>query len=174
MLNLAAALIYILVAGLALRARAGLAQAGARAHWAGVAACFLALAAWRLFEGEAALQEIARQAAHSTGDYDRRREWQGPVVAMAVLLAAPAMGWIAWSARGIPPVMWSRMATLGLLAYSAVRAISFHPVDVLIYAGIGRLHLNHVIDLGLCAAVAACAVYSPRRSGRPAYRRAGR
>lgn len=164
MLNLAAAVIYVLVAGLALRARVGLVQPAARLHWAAVAFCFMALAAWRLLEGEAAMQELARQAAHSSGDYDRRREWQGPLVAMALLFGAPILGWIAWQARGVPPVLWSRIATLGLLAYSAVRAISFHPVDALVYAGIGPLHLNHVIDIGLCAAVAACAVYRPGRS----------
>jgi hypothetical protein len=179
LLNLAAAAIYVLVAALALGARRGLLQPAARMHWAGVALCFAALAAWRLLEGEAALQELARQAAHSAGDYDRRREWQGPVVAAALLFGVPALGWAAWRVRGVPPVLWSRIATLGLLAYSAVRAISFHPVDALIYAGIGRLHLNHVIDIGLCAVVAACALYRPRSArhagaGRAPGRRPGR
>lgn len=174
MLNLAAALIYVAVAGLALHARRKLPYPPARLHWAGVAACFAALAAWRLAEGEALIQEIARNAAHASGDYDRRREWQGPLVALAILAGAPAFAWIAWQARHVPPVMWSRLATLGLLAYSALRAVSFHPVDVVIYAGIGRLHLNHVIDLGLCAVVAACALYRPRRARRVATRAARR
>lgn len=177
-LNLVAAFAYLVVMALALRAAGPAGRGRARLHWAGVAACFLGLAAWRLLEGESWIQALARNAAHAAGDYDRRRDWQGPLVAMALLFGAPALAWIAWQARQVPTILWSRLATLGLLAYSALRALSFHPVDALIYAGIGRLHINHGIDLGLCAVVAACALRRPgrvghrhpRRDGKPVFR----
>ncbi len=167
MLNFAAALVYIAVTVLALRAGRQMSHPRTRLHWAGIAACFAGLAAWRLLEGEAWIQELARSAAHASGDYDRRREWQGPLVALALLAGVPAFACMGWRVRHVPPVLWSRLAALGLLAFAAVRALSFHPVDALIYAGIGRFHLNHVIDLGLCAVVAACALHRPAGRYRP-------
>lgn len=167
MLNLLGVLAYLVVVlaclAAALRAR-GAPSRRARTrltrHWLGLAALFVILAAWRGLGGEVALQEWARGLLHAEGIYAARRSWQGPVGASALLAAGAWASWLAIRDRRRldPLVGWSRLAGLGLLGYTLLRLLSWHPVDALIYAGLGPFHINHLIDMGLTifCGLAAC------------------
>lgn len=180
MLNLLGVLLYLVVVVLclaaALRARGAPSRRTRKRlirHWLGLAALFVLLAAWRGWGGEAWVQEWGRGLLHTQGVYEQRRSWQGPLGA-SILLAAG--GWAAWLAvrnrqRIDPLIGWSRLAGLGLLGYSLLRLLSWHPVDAIIYASLGPFLVNHLIDAGLtlfcglCAAIAVRAHFAPM--GRP-------
>jgi hypothetical protein len=164
MFNIAGAVIYLAVAALALRAalqsRSGGRSQNAFVHWRALALLFVGLAGWRLSGAESVIQAFARHLAQNAGSYASRREWQGPVVALAVLAFAGIAAWAFLGPRGDRNVHWSRFAALGLLAYTAVRLVSLHAADAFVYASIGPFHVNHFIDLGLALTVAYFAVLS--------------
>jgi hypothetical protein len=60
------------------------------------------------------------------------------------------------------------LATAGFLPLYAVRLISWHATDQLLYGG--GIHLNWVIDLGLTSIVAGAALLFIFRSSRAAVR----
>jgi hypothetical protein len=158
MLNLLGVLVYLAVSGLcltaALRARKAPSRRARRQlvrHWSGLAMLFALLAAWRGWGGEVFVQEWGRGLLHAEGVYAARRSWQGPVGAFALLAAG---AWVSWLAirdhhRIDPLVGWSRIAGLGLLGYTLLRLLSWHPVDAVIYASLGPILVNHLIDMGL-------------------------
>lgn len=137
------------------------AVAGARARrgsrqtdWWIVAGVFLVLAGWRLAGGELRLQDDMRAFAESAGIYGMRRESQA-IVSVALIGAGFLAVW--WIARG--PYALSRLARWAALAsvgYAALRFISLHAIDSLLYRA-GPFHLNYVIDMGLTLACAALA-----------------
>lgn len=166
MLNLAGSLAYLAVSVLAVRTalwsrRVGRPSATA-AHWWTVAVLFAGLAAWRAAGGEALAQGFARDLVLDAGNYALRREWQAPLVALAALAGAACMAWAFVAPRTDPNVYWSRLAAIGLLAYSAVRLVSLHSVDAILYASVGPFHVNHFMDLGLTAVVGYFAIISIR------------
>lgn len=149
MFNLAGALVYLLVAAAAI-ACARRETGGAAARWWSIAATFVLLAGWRLLHGEDQVQAWLRHAAEASGTYETRTAWQGPLASLAVLGGAALLYWL--SRRGVRDSAWivlARLATASLAGFTAVRAMSFHPIDQLIYLSVGPLHLNHVIDIGL-------------------------
>ena len=165
MFNLAGAFAYLIVAAIALAALRG-ARADVARQWLLVALAFVALAAWRLGQGEALVHDGMRALAEAGGAYAQRRAAQAPVVAFAVVAGGGAWLYVAMTG-GLPRWLHrARLATLALLGYTVVRAISFHPVDAIIYAGPGLLHVNHLIDMGLSAIVAGCAVADWRSTAR--------
>lgn len=179
MLNLLGALAYLVVVLACLAAALHARRAPSRRargqlvrHWLGLMVLFALLAAWRGLGGEAAVQEWGRNLLHAEGVYAMRRSWQGPVGASALLGAGAWVGWLAIrDRRRIDPLVgWSRLAGLGLLGYTLLRLMSWHPVDAIIYAGVGPLLVNHLIDMGLtvfcgiAAGVASRARFMPQRS----------
>lgn len=169
MLNLAGALVYLAVSALAIRAalqsHRGVRPKAAAFHWWAVALLFAGLAAWRFAEGEALAQGFARGLALDAGSYASRREWQVPLVGLAALAGAAYTVWAFIGPRADTNVHWSRLAAIGLLVYSAVRMVSLHAVDAILYTSIGPFHLNHFIDLGLTAMVGYFASISTGSAG---------
>lgn len=172
MFNLAGALFYLAVAAAAWRAalhcRSGAnAKQGARLafHWQAVALLFAGLAVWRLGAGEAVVQTWVREATQASGSYALRQRWQAPVAALAMLGGGAWIIWLVAARHADPLLQWSRFASLGLLAYSMFRLVSFHSVDAVIYRSFGPFHLNHGIDLGLAALAGWCAILACRTPG---------
>lgn len=175
MFNFSGAVFYLVVASLAWcaavhcgRVPGGQGARGRAFRWRAVALVFVVLAAWRIGQGEAIVQDWARDTAHAAGSYALRRQWQAPLAALVVLAGGAWMLRLAALRRVDVLLHWSRFASLALVAYSSLRLVSFHPVDALIYRGIGPFHLNHVIDLGLAGVVGCCAVVAARRARRAA------
>ena len=113
------------------------------------------------------LASIGREVAWGEGWYADRRPVQATIIvvlalgAIAVLAALPAMPG-GFSARG--RVLLASLLTLG--AYVAIRAVSLHQVDAILYdPGPESLRVGDVIELALVAA-SALAVVLVARPGR--------
>lgn len=169
-LSALAALAYLATAGTALVA-AVLAPAGgrrrARFNWIAVAGVFVLLAVWRLTNGEAVVQDIARTWARNSGVYDDRHSVQVPVTLGAVLMIA-ALVWLARRSSGAGFSGKALSVSLIMVVFTAVRATSLHAVDALLYESVGPVHINYLIDLGLTALVAVLALADCRRALVPA------
>lgn len=131
----------------------------AAAHWWAVAALFAGFAAWRLLNGEGRVQALLRGQLQADGTYDDRYTMQGPLAAALVVVLAAIGAIAAWRWYSQPPHRaWSMAGALGLLGFSVVRMVSYHPIDRLIYAGVGPLRLNYLIELG-CIGLVLYAIY---------------
>jgi hypothetical protein len=158
--SLAAALAYVVTAVLALACALAATRRPHRAairDWIAVALVFLALAGWRIANGEAQVQTFARNWAQMHGTYDDRHEWQAPITIGVMLVVAvlgiAAVRWAGSRASGRALCLAGAMVLLAVL-----RVVSLHAVDEILYRALGPFHLNYVLDLGLTGLVAALAL----------------
>jgi hypothetical protein len=154
-LSYLAALSYLATAVLALVA--GARHRAALQRWILVAVAFVMLAAWRLADGEALLQDRVRTWTRNSGTYDDRHVFQVPVTLGAVLILALIV-WLGWGTRRAGRPGQALCATAIMLVFTAVRAVSLHAIDAILYHSIGPVHVNYLIDLGLTAVVAGLAL----------------
>lgn len=168
-LGLAAAGFYVLVIVATGRA-AMIAQAHAqqqwhRRRWTLLALLFAALAVSRIFSVEDLLRDFLRDLLRSENAYAARRDFQSPIAAGVLAIAALAgLGWSVGRARKIRgrrnlAVEVASLAGLGMVLLALLRLVSFHPVDVLLY---GSLKLNWITDLGLSGIVAGAGAFYAR------------
>ena len=173
-INLAAIAMYAATAfacALALRAcRTSYARGGPERTWTVGMAAMIALAIARLYGLEDALRGGLRDLARGSDQYAGRAALQYPLLAL-VLAAAAGLCWLAWRQwRSLPRggsrrvELLARLALAGFALIYAVRIVSLHAVDALLYSG--PLRLNYVIEAGLCAVLAASAVLFDRRRKR--------
>lgn len=119
--------------------------------WCFVAVFFLGILALRLTGLEQIVHDILRSWSMLEGDYASRRAWQGPLAVLVILVLAGGVAVFVRKVlrRRVDAVTWTvRMALAGVLAMTgliALRLISFHGTDQLLYKG---PHLNWVIDTG--------------------------
>lgn len=133
--------------------------------WVLLALFFAALIPLRLLEVEEAVRDTLRAAMRAEGSYRERRDIQGPIVAAIILLAG--CGSLALLYRTMRIVRGRRnvarvvalVAALTMLLLMALRMISLHAVDALLY---GPVKLNWVVDLGTSLTVLGAAVYYVR------------
>lgn len=153
--NLAAVGLYLLAsfvaaAGLfgALRFR----QAGWHVRtWLLIVILFAALAALRGLGLEDFWQDALRNMMRADGAYQDRRAFQRPLAA-GVIAAAGLIAFL-WVYRGFRSVrgrrnvavMVAAASAFVMIALVALRLISLHPVDALLY---GPFKLNWIIDIG--------------------------
>lgn len=100
------------------------------------------------------LTQTLRDAAMRGGWYQSRRPLQ--VAFIAVLVAASAVA--CWSALRMRSGAWShyRIVACGmalLSAFVAIRAATFHHVDLLLGLGVSGFRVNHLLELGALALV---------------------
>jgi divalent metal cation (Fe/Co/Zn/Cd) transporter len=130
--------------------------------WLFVIVLFIVLTALRGLGLEDMWQSELRAMMRADGAYQDRREFQRPLAAIVV-----AFGGIAafiWAYRGFRNVRGRRnvaamvAAASGtvMIALVALRMISLHPVDALLY---GPVKLNWIIDIGSSLIVLVAAVY---------------
>ncbi|MHA6333018.1 hypothetical protein ACXYL9_04980 [Qipengyuania sp. CAU 1752] len=124
-----------------------------RLHWIGISAALVALAAWRLLQIEEFLRSWLRTEV--IGDaYDTRYEFQGPAAAIVILGGLAILALAAWQLHRRPlPVILSSLAIGGFAGLIAIRIVSIHILDRLIYSGIGPVRINYLIELGLLATI---------------------
>lgn len=161
-----ASVFYILVA-IAAGAGAGVAhnrrqQAWHMRSWLLLACLFLLLAASRMFDVEEMLRYNLRQMLRADAAYEHRREFQRPLVAGLVAIAAMFGFWWTYRvARRIKgrrniAVMVALVSGACMVLLIAMRMISLHLIDALLY---GPLKLNWVADVGLSWMVIGAAIY---------------
>lgn len=163
-LSLAAVGVYVVVAAGAAAAavRAGSSrQAGWRPWvWAAVAIMFVGFAVIRAFGLEDAVQADLRSQLLLENRYDARRQIQGPLFAVIFIFSsAIAAGLFYYLVRGKPGrrdtlTLLAAGCTCGMIVLSALRTVSLHSVDALLY---GPLKINWIADVGLSVAVLALA-----------------
>jgi len=136
--------------------------------WArsGLAAIFATLAVGRVFGLQWRLAEFFRRRAVVGGWYDERRGFQTWVVlAVAALAAAVVIAIVAVSLRRKSPrtlAVFAPVATL--LGFLAVRAVSLHQIDHLLYRRVAGVEVNLAVELTLLALVAAGLIWGPIRA----------
>lgn len=133
------------------------------ASWLAAAGTFALLLVVRLLAVEERGREVAREWFIAHGRYEERWAWQPAVTSLIIVAAAVALVWLVWrnwpGAKAPLPEKAHRLARLALLGFVplyALRLVSYHVFDQILYAG--PLRLNWVIDGGLTLAVAAGAV----------------
>jgi hypothetical protein len=125
--------------------------------WAGIAALFLALAAIRATDADSLAGAAMRALLTSEGDYGARQKIQAPFASTVILVG------FAFVAAGVyyRPALLRRYgrrlfralaASAAMIGLVALRAVSLHATDAMLYAG--PVHPNWIVDLGLTAAVA--------------------
>jgi len=134
---LAAAALYLLAAYFCWRVARRLGPSGTAGRseaqvWIAIAILFLVLGICRELDIQSAVTNYWRAIARQQGWYANRQTIQPEiigVIASAFLIASIAVLVVIW---GQPRI--TRLATAGtllLLTYISIRAVSFHPVDVL-------------------------------------------
>lgn len=138
--------------------------------WTAALAMMIALSLARLAGMEDRARDALRVLARGSDHYAERAAMQVPILVIVAALVAVAafLLWRKW--RSFSPGSSRRMAVaaqaclLGFAAIYAVRIVSLHAVDAVLYSGPFRL--NYVIEAGLCAVLAASAVMFDRRRKR--------
>lgn len=156
MLNTLAAFLYLAVAALCAGAGAltgtGRQGEGRWWNWMALAIFFAGFAAWRFFDVETALETALREAAFGGGGYFSRDRYQRPLAALVIFVfAAGAIGTFTrnWRRPAPPGRRYLRRGSYcagALVVLVALRLVSFHPIDALLYNG---PHLNRVLEPGL-------------------------
>ena len=100
------------------------------------------------------IPDLGRRRARSGGWYYRRREVQAAAI---VALSMAAIGVVAVAIRWVPAnrrrYLPEAVVVLGLAAFAAVRLISLHQVDVLLYRRrIEGMKLDALVELTCLAA----------------------
>lgn len=119
-----------------------------RATWLTVAAVFFGLALFRLGNGEEAIRQALRGYLHAENEYQSRRTFQALAAAACMVLAGLAGLWAIvrfahWPRWRI--VIAASLGALGLIY--CLRIISLHSIDRLLYASLGPLSVNHLLEL---------------------------
>jgi len=155
-LSLVACLIYVAVAGTCSLAAIASQTSTSRRFWVMGAVFFLALATLRFTGIEAYVTNGLRGWLYEAGTYQDRRDIQRPLAAGAVVALSGALFFFYWK-RPKPragPREWSKFwGMLGIVAMGgviAMRLISFHELDRLLY---GPIKMNWILDIGSSALV---------------------
>lgn len=164
-LSLVAVGLYIAVVGVALmvwsRAFQQRQAAWHRQAWAMIAVTFVVFGLMRVLGIEEALQTDLRSALYIESRYEERRAFQGPLFgAVFIVAAAMAAGLFYYVANGVRgrrniATLVAVGCTGGMIMLVALRLVSLHSVDALLY---GPMKINWIADVGLTLAVLGCAV----------------
>jgi hypothetical protein len=125
-------------------------------YWGVLAALMLLLALNKQLDLQTWFSQVGRDLAVSQGWYDHRRIVQ---VAFILLLAAGAATASILLWRQLRH-SWQgyRLSAVGvalLLAFIVIRAATFHHIDILLGWGLAGFRLNHLLELGAIALIAA-------------------
>lgn len=171
-IDLAGMVIYIFV--LALCTAAALAARGARhplaqaAAWLCCASAFALLTLVRLFEIDDRIELALKLLARETAAYDDRAMLQVPLVGLTIIgaivltLSAARVLRSPQADRRDRLVALALFAALGFAPLYAIRVISWHDLDAILYSG--GIHLNWLLELALSSLVAICAALYVRAS----------
>jgi len=118
-----------------------------RVTWLVVAYLFLGLALFRLGNGEEEIRQALRSYLLVENEYNSRRTFQAFALLICMALAGIGAFWAVvrfahWPVWRI--VIAASIGALGL--FYCLRIISLHSVDRLLYASLGPLHFNHVLE----------------------------
>ena len=160
MLNLGGSAIYVAVAVLCAMAwRAAHQKFQSRRHtytWLISSVFFVLLAINRLSMLEARAKQELQALFEFSFAYAERQSVQEPLAAIALIVIGIGLFVLfrrkrgEWAGRRAHAVLVAQLGVVGMIGLIALRIISYHPIDSILYRG---LHLNWAIDVGLSVAV---------------------
>jgi len=183
-IGMVAVLIYVVAALMALRAgvatrRPDPVRTIPQWHgrvWLFAAVLFAACAVSRFLGIEEGLRAVLRGELQVERVYDVRREFQSvlaSIIIVALSVAAIFAGWRVQQSgvlarRGLSrEVIWAAAACCVMIVLIAIRMVSLHALDMLLYRG---PRLNWVVDMGATFAVMVLAWRYPAELGKAAAR----
>ena len=141
-------------------------------HWLAAAVVFAGLGALRLVQAEDRIRGFAREWSRAAGAYQDRTGLQIAAVVAIVVIGCVFTGLFIRSWRASRPfsrarlVLVSRFALLGLIPLFALRLVSLHAVDRVLYNG--PIRLNWMLEGAISLAVGGSAIlYARRKRSRP-------
>ncbi len=164
--SLAAVSLYLLVMLAALTAAGSAMQRRQQPWhwqvWVAIALFFVVLAVIRALGLEHQWQDELRTTMRADGVYGERRDVQRPLAAL--LIAVTALIAFLFAYRGVGRVRGRRnvavvaaaMSAFVMIGLVALRLVSLHPVDALLY---GPIKLNWILDIGSSIVVLVAAVW---------------
>lgn len=138
-----------------------------RRFWLTLALILLALGINKQLDLQSLFTAVGREVAIRQGWYGERRGVQREFIAGVALLGLA--GGIALPLMARRAGGWAMMAAAGLvalIAFVVIRAASFHEIDAIIHSGWAGVKVNHVMELGGIAIIAAAALGFRRCVGR--------
>lgn len=130
--------------------------------WVFCAILFAAFIVMRWHGLEENWRDALRDYASSAGVYEGRREWQALLAAIAIVAGAALMVWgfLRWRAalrsRQRIAIFTARFLMAAFIPLYALRLISLHLTDVLLYRG--PLRLNWLLEGALTLGIGAAAI----------------
>jgi len=116
------------------------------------------LAIWKAINVESILQDAARLEATEGAWYEGRRGLQTMIASMGLIGGfALAIGHFIWFRQRQPLVRLASLLMVALVGFIAIRTISLHIVDRMIYDPIGPIRLNWIIEPGLLIGIGVMA-----------------
>lgn len=144
-----------------------------RLFWIFAALAMLALGINKQLDLQTQLTAFGRQWARNGGWYEQRREFQALFIRGIVFAGAAVLVLLGWLVRNLRLGVWVALLGLALLGtFVAVRAASFHHVDIMMRTPVIGLKLHAVLELAGIAVVmlgAALPRPKPRPCRRPGY-----
>jgi hypothetical protein len=125
------------------------------ALWAGLALMLLLLGINKQLDLQSLLTELGRIAARDQGWYEGRRVVQVTFIMLLVLAGAWGLRALWLFSRGhLADLRLALIGALGLVCFVAIRAASFHHVDLLIGTEIAGVDLNFWLENGAIGCIA--------------------
>jgi hypothetical protein len=137
--------------------------------WALLAVVLLALGFNKQLDLQSAFTELMRILARAQGWYETRRQYQYAFIGVVAVLAS-------FAGAALIAVTWRldralKLAAFGLvfvLAFVAVRAMSFHHLDALIGTRVLQVRVNWILEIGgIVVVILACILRLTRPRDRP-------
>jgi len=145
----------------------------ARALWMGLTLLLLFLGVNKQLDLQTVVTEVGRMAASAGGWYEERRVVQLAFIALVIVAGAWGLRSVWLLARGnVTELRAVLLGTVFLLCFVAIRAASFHHVDLLLGHSVAGLRLNSILELGGIAIIAVGAIVNGAGARRPAPRKA--
>jgi hypothetical protein len=135
--------------------------------WRSMTAASFALGVSKQLDIPTVLTNAGRLIARLQGWYDQRRSAQIALVAvLAIMSLIAAIMLVRW-VRNAPVSTWlALVASVMLVGYFAIRAVSFHSVDRLIGMRILGVSLNSILEIGGIGAVLVASYWRQSEIGK--------
>lgn len=130
--------------------------------WIGCAIFFALLALIRILDVEERVRQALRNASREAGEYANRHVVQEPLVALTLIASTIVLFLVfhAWTSGRQSVRRWlvqfAQLAAMGFIPLYALRIISLHSMDRLLYSG--PVRLNWILDGLLALSVAGAAI----------------
>lgn len=141
-------------------------HAGGRGPWLGLAGFFALLAAARLADLEGWSRAVLRSVWTANRDYDARTGAQLAAMTVLVVLALIALAGTGRLARRDIVLAAAVSGACGLIGLAALRIVSWHGTDRLLYAGTGPLRMHILLELA-CLGIVMWGASKARTQGSP-------